>query len=244
MGIDPPALDQILRLRQAIPDLKSVMELGAQYVVCQRDPGKVSSFVSAFGGALPDASALAQGGEARKLYEAIGLSYRCIDSSGEFGALPLDLNFDAVPAEEKGKYGLVTNFGTSEHVANQINCFKAIHDLTQPGGYMIHGVPYTGYTVHGLINYTPKFFWALERGNRYELVKLYVHGNKLPTFHYRSMFKRIACNITPWLLTTNSVLFCTFRKVHDTPFVPPWDGLMEGMNDEQRRRYGPAESKI
>jgi hypothetical protein len=35
-----------------------------------------------------------------------------------------------VPPEHKRKYHLVTNFGTTEHVANQIPAMKIIHDLT------------------------------------------------------------------------------------------------------------------
>lgn len=237
MGIDNVALDQILRLKQGGESLGTVMELGAQYVVGRDDPKKVKSFIEAFGGDAGGYQALSDSGSARDLYRRIGMQYQCIDTSGEFGALPLDLNVDGVPAEHVGRYDLVTNFGTTEHVFNQLNVLKVIHDLTKPGGVMIHGVPFTGWTVHGLYNYTPKFFWCLQEQNQYELVRLYVHGYRLPSFHYRTLFKRIACNLTPWLFTTNSVIYCTLRKRHNNPFIMPWDGLASAMTAEQKQKY-------
>jgi hypothetical protein len=48
---------------------------------------------------------------------------------GSLGSIPLDLNFDSIQTRHKGKYSLVTNFGTTEHVANQLNAFKIIRRL-------------------------------------------------------------------------------------------------------------------
>src|SRR4051812_623146 len=104
---------------------------------------------------------------AREFWNWLGFRYAAIDIDGSPGSLPLDLNFDDVPAEMRGRFGLVTNFGTTEHVANQINAFKIIHDLTAPGGLMIHEVPAQGMLNHGLINYNFKFFWMLARSNGY-----------------------------------------------------------------------------
>ena len=52
------------------------------------------------------------------------------------GTLVLDLNFDEAPKDHWNKYGLVTNHGTSEHIMNQYNVFKMMHDFTRPGGVM------------------------------------------------------------------------------------------------------------
>ena len=75
---------------------------------------------------------------------------------------------DQVPEGCRGKYRLVTNYGTTEHVANQLNAFKIIHDLTAVGGLMVHSVPAQGMFCHGLVNYNPKFFWMLARSNGYK----------------------------------------------------------------------------
>ena len=99
---------------------------------------------------------------------AFGSGYAAIDIDASPGSIPLDLNFDDVPAEFKASFALVTNFGTTEHVANQLNAFKTIHDLAEVGGVMIHTVPAQGYMNHGLVNYNPKFFWMLARSNGYK----------------------------------------------------------------------------
>ena len=68
------------------------------------------------------------------------------------------LNHDEISAFRK--YHLVTNFGTTEHVANQLNAFEIIHELTAPKGVMVHSVPAQGATsIMDVINYNPKFFW-------------------------------------------------------------------------------------
>jgi hypothetical protein len=42
-----------------------------------------------------------------------------------------------------------------------------MHDLTAPGGVMMHSLPSHGRFDHGLVNYNPKFFWALAKANEY-----------------------------------------------------------------------------
>jgi hypothetical protein len=100
----------------------------------------------------------------------LALTTRQIDIDGSEGSIPLDLNYDAAPQEVKGKYDFVTNFGTTEHVANQLNAFEIIHDLTSPGSLMVHALPAQGMLNHGLINYNFKFFWMLARSNDYKIV--------------------------------------------------------------------------
>ena len=64
---------------------------------------------------------------------------------------------------------LIINTGTTEHVANQGNAFRVIHDLSAVGGLMYHEVP-AGSWDHGLINYGPRFFQCLQQQNDYEQV--------------------------------------------------------------------------
>jgi hypothetical protein len=95
----------------------------------------------------------------------------------------LDLNYDEVPAENRGRYDLVTNFGTTEHVVNQLNAFKIIHDLTAPGGVMIHELPAQGQIDHGFFAYNPKFFHKLELSNllRNAVFRLPLDGDQVGT---------------------------------------------------------------
>lgn len=98
----------------------------------------------------------------------MGLEYLAVDVDNSEGTLALDLNFDDVPVQHRGKYDLVINAGTTEHVANQLNAMKVIHDLTSRDGVMVHRLPGQGFTNHGLVNYNLKFFWMLARSNAYK----------------------------------------------------------------------------
>lgn len=117
---------------------------------------------------------------AREFWHWLGFDYAAVDIDGSPGSIPLDLNYDSVPPEAKGKYKLVTNFGTTEHIANQLNAFKIIHDLAAPNAIIIHEVPIQGMLNHGLINYNFKFFWMLARSNGYK----FIHANFLAADDY------------------------------------------------------------
>jgi hypothetical protein len=102
-------------------------------------------------------------------WTSIGFDYAAIDYDGHRHSIPLDLNTDRVPEKLRQRFDLVVNTGTTEHIANQAQAFRIIHDLTRIGGVMFHEVP-AGSWNHGLINYTPKFFLMLHKLNDYEQV--------------------------------------------------------------------------
>jgi len=88
----------------------------------------------------------------------------------------LDLNYDNVPEASSKAFDLVTNYGKTEHISNQLNAFKIIHDLTKPGGLMVHHVPAQGHLNHGLFNYNAKFFWMLCRSNGNKVIYMGFEG--------------------------------------------------------------------
>jgi hypothetical protein len=105
----------------------------------------------------------------KPFWTSIGFDYATIDYDGHRDSIPLDLNTDRVPEKLRQQFDLVVNTGTTEHIANQAQAFRIIHDLTRIGGVMFHEVP-AGSWNHGLINYTPKFFLLLHKQNDYEQV--------------------------------------------------------------------------
>jgi hypothetical protein len=159
----------------------------------------------------------------------LGFKYASIDIDGSPGSIPLDLNYDDIPANERGKYQLVTNFGTTEHVANQLNAFKIIHELTAVGGLMVHHVPAQGMINHGLINYNPKFFWLLTRSNGYKLLHLNFFSDSsaygLPSnvLDGIRVFDPAAPDRLNHYKTTDCYLLIVLRKRYDLPFIPPLD---------------------
>jgi hypothetical protein len=190
MGLNAKDLELILRLKGEgyfPPGNANIVEIGAQQISNDvlKMPQLVEKMGREFGAtqpfslAEPNQSHVVHGilehlspdaPFARDLWNWLGFGYASIDIDGSPGSIPLDLNYDSIPDEHAGKYQLVTNFGTTEHVANQLNAFKIIHDLTAVGGIMIHDLPAQGMINHGLVNYNPKFFWMLARSNGYKWV--------------------------------------------------------------------------
>jgi len=77
---------------------------------------------------------------AKLIYEARGVTHTSIDLNGKNGALPLDLD-EPLPEEYTNRFDVVTNYGTIEHVGNQYQVFKTVHDSCKMDGVMIHGFP-------------------------------------------------------------------------------------------------------
>jgi hypothetical protein len=190
----------------------------------------------------PDASFASQ------LWEWLGCPYVAIDIDGSPGSIPLDLNFDEVPRKHRGRYQLVMNLGTTEHVANQNHAMKVIHDLTAVGGVMIHDVPTQGYGNHGLISYNPKFFWMLSRGCRYHWLDMRLSFDALDSpfpadvigevtrFDARSADRLKSRRLTDTSFTA------VLQKREDLPFVPPIDMPTASVatNRRFRSRYWAA----
>src|SRR6516164_9925377 len=183
MGLGPPilALYRQLKLLGTFEDIDSVVELGSQGVWCP-DRRLLLGLFEAFGRPIPSRDELdvyinSSGtglAASRHLHEKLGFKYDCVDIDGNFGSLTLDINFDAVPAQARGKYGLTTNHGTTEHVLDQRNAFKMINDFTAPGGLMLHALPFTVHLEHGFFNYQPNLFDALARYNSYQTLGTWV----------------------------------------------------------------------
>jgi len=179
MGIGPPVIElyRQLKLQGALEGITEVMELGSQDFWCPQK-NLVTALLKAFGKNVEDPALLNTSNDSQKparlLYEALGIKYTCVDVDGRVGSVVMDLNFDSVPDAHKGQYGLVTNHGTSEHILNQYNVFKTMHEFARVGGAFIHAVPFTVHLEHGFFNYQPNFFEALARYNSYETLGIWV----------------------------------------------------------------------
>jgi hypothetical protein len=240
VGLGPPVIElyRQLKLQGAFEGITDVMELGSQDFWCPQK-NLVLGLFKAFG-RTADPELLetrnAQQKPAKLLYEALGLKYHCVDVDGRVGSVVMDLNFDSIPDEQKGRYNLITNHGTSEHILNQYNVFKTMHDFARPGAIFVHAVPFTVHLEHGFFNYQPNFFDALARYNSYETLGIWVG----PDWQLASFI--------PWdpmlldYLTLSSktthLLVVVQRKMYDREFCVPFQEIYEPMvPDEVRSRY-------
>jgi hypothetical protein len=234
MGIGPNALElyRQLKIQGALEGITEVVELGSQDYWCPQK-NLISGLFEAFGRRvdaktyLTDTASLKP---AKLIYEAIGLKYVCIDVDGRDGSLPWDLNFDAIPPEHVGQYGLVTNHGTTEHIVNQFNAFKAIHDLARPGGIILHILPFAGYFDHGFFNYQPNFFEALARYNSYQTLGMWIGPDKDLTAFIPWDASLLDC--LSFSSKTTQALVVLHRKLHDQEFCVPFQGVYEQLASE------------
>lgn len=111
-----------------------------------------------------------------ELLEAIGMGYTAIDIAVGYKTTVVDLNSMRLPADMIGAFDAVINFGTSEHILNQMNVFAAVHAAAKPGGMIMHSVPSIGFVDHGYFCYTSRFFFDLAGYNQYEVVDMWFDG--------------------------------------------------------------------
>jgi hypothetical protein len=248
MGLTQNTIDVVLFLRRQglFPDNAAVAEIGAQQLsnVFFRHREGLAALAHAFGarnpfpgqpveiapptGVGPEPMA-ADAPSARPFWEWLGCTYTAIDIDDSPGSLPLDLKYDNVPDWARARFHVVTNCGTTEHVANQLNAFKIIHDLTAPGGVMLHDLPCQGMLNHGLVNYNPKWFWLLARSNGYEVLHMdYSSTHERPPLpknivDYISMFTPGFGARAERYGAADAGLVAALCKRHDIEFVPPLD---------------------
>lgn len=127
-----------------------------------------------------------------------GFSYRAFDVVEAPDCEWFDLNGDRVPKRWRQHFDLVLNFGTTEHVLDQFNAFRTLHDLTKPRG-MIYGLFLRNDNMdHGLVHYTDRFLDLLCEANSYQMVS----RDDAPDGH---------CT------------WAVMRKATNLPFAPPLD---------------------
>jgi hypothetical protein len=248
MALTVVCIEQLIRLREAgfLADSRAVIEIGAQQLandfLRSHDRleylGRLFGVAASFDLAAPQPTRLVEGGIehvpetaplARGFWEWLGFEYAAVDIDGSSNSIPLDLNFDAIPEAARKHFTLVTNFGTTEHAANQLNAFKIIHDLTAPGGIMLHTVPAQGYLNHGLVNYNPKWFWMLARSNAYRWIHFdYNSADSATDFpdNVAAEIMRYAPDIAERKDRYKFVdggLTVILQKVQDIAFIPPLD---------------------
>lgn len=169
-------------------------------------------------------------GTAGDYWRALGWEHTSYDIDGRFGSVVCDLNVDELPASEHGKYTLTMNGGTGEHVFNQYNFFRQVHNVTKVGGLMFHIVPFHLAQFHGFFQYSPVLFHSLAQYNGYDVLGLWQVGKPLYA-EYRPAHAR------PQGRRVNMIAL--MRRLREEEFVVPLQ-VNEPMvlNREAEARYG------
>jgi SAM-dependent methyltransferase len=94
-----------------------------------------------------------------RLLKLLGLNELCtLDVSPYEGAdVVADLNLP-VPPELIGRFGLIMDGGTMEHLFDIRQGMKNTADMLRPGGRAVHTTPVNNYVNHGFVQISPTFY--------------------------------------------------------------------------------------
>lgn len=199
----------------------AIADLGAAQLGQSTDD-IVRAFPARFGAQAPDnLNGFDQYSYMGDLYRMAGFDYVSLDVVDAPFVRKFDLNSDTLGtrprawwqprrtaksnSDLRGRFDLVLNFGTSEHVLNQHSVCRVMHDLAKPGGLLYGMYLINGFGDHGLIRYSSKFVTALVEANQYEILFKETHGSE------EDGFVRDRAEWVVW------------RKTKDAPFQTPYD---------------------
>jgi hypothetical protein len=177
MAIGPTHIEWLSHLarRSAFSPRTAVLDLGPQDIQIDREslhrvacrhvsPERAEQAMQAIFAGAP-----APQPDAQKAFYAIfgAESYRSVDLCDPRATYAADLN---QPLPDLGRYDLITNFGTTEHVFNIGGTFASIHRLLKTNGVQLHAVPGYAYIDHGYYNVHPSAYLDMARMNNYDVV--------------------------------------------------------------------------
>lgn len=177
MGMGPGSIQLLLEFwRQGLfKGIDSVVEMGAQDL--QIKPADLEELTLAAGltGYKPEdfANLAHWPGEPRcstkPFYELLGMkTYSSVDLLDRHGCIRLDLNYPLEDESLYGKFGLVTDYGTNEHVFNTAEAYRTMHRLCAPGGFLL--IDQCVHRSNGFFVFDKSFFECMAAANGYRIV--------------------------------------------------------------------------
>lgn len=137
------------------------------------------------------------------LFKALGFeNVMSIDASDyENADLVWDFNHP-IPAEMGGKYDVVLDGGSLEHIFNVGTAFMNMAKLLRHGGRSIHISPMHNFVDHGFYSFSPTLFHDFYETNGFSRIRAHLVGHKLP-FRHNEVPKVI--EYTPGMLESHSI---------------------------------------
>jgi hypothetical protein len=108
-----------------------------------------------------------------ELLDLTSIEYTSYDVCEALKTEIFDLNFENIPPKYRNYFDLILNCGTTEHILNQMNCMKVMHEALAVNGVAFHQLPSTGWDGHGYFCYHAELFKDLAKANGYEVLDLW-----------------------------------------------------------------------
>lgn len=169
-----------------------------------------------------------------KVFYKVFLDYSritAIDFHGTPDALKIDLNHPVTIDEQ---FDVLVNGGTAEHVFNVFQFFKTSHELTRPGGLMLHTMPFRGWLDHGFYSFNPTFYWDLALTNRYTVLILAYAELQPPRLIQITRREKIIDMTRNGSLGKDATLYAVLKKADaESEFQIPMQGVYAGTVSEE-----------
>lgn len=248
-SVNTLTLLQTMHSKGLLSDVRRVIDLGSQEMhFAARDAAShpyremIRQTIELLGGQKirdDELDAISNRAPTSDFYKLIGWEHKALDADGWYGD-PFDLNLDTAQDDDRGAYCLCMNFGTTEHLIDQNNAFRVVHDIVRPGGMMLHSAPFLGMVDHGFFSYHPNFFSALAHFNSYELLGLWISvtGSSVLLPWNDEIAK---CLKMPADIHDGATIICLLKKQGDLPFCSPFQaGYEQAQAKENLARYNYA----
>ena len=158
-------------------------------------------------------------------------SITAIDFDGTATARKLDLN---QPIDLGQRFDIVHNAGTLEHVFDIAQAFRNMHNLTKPGGVMIHHAPFVGWVDHGFYAMQPTLFWDLAEANGYHVAAMIYAEVDPPRLESLPSREAILEMAKAGRIGRNANLAAVLQRPHtEAPFRIPIQGYYAGRISQQ-----------
>lgn len=163
MGLDSNGVRLLLHARSMGVRFERTAMIGRQELFLSRKAlaGALESY--GLGAGADAASILSENkGYAEPFLRALGATeVHSYDNSTYEGATHVhDMNAP-IPADCKGRYSLVIDGGTLEHVFNVAVAFRNVMEMVAPGGHLIVIAPTNNFMGHGFYQFSPEFYFRV-----------------------------------------------------------------------------------
>jgi SAM-dependent methyltransferase len=182
LGIGRAAIALLLEEAAVRPFSGKVATLGRQTI--EATPVEIKAQFDRFG-IVPRQAMAVMDPDDNSLFRMMGFtSVESLDNSDFEGATHIvDLNRDGLPRELVGKFDLMLDCGTIEHVFHVPNALKNALSLVKEGGRIIFLSPSSNHVDHGFYMFSPTFFmdYLLANGlsiETYYLIRRSVNSRK------------------------------------------------------------------
>ena len=174
MGLDANGIRLLLIAKQLGANFQDVVTIGRQAYCLTQD--QLSEELSQFNIKCPVDLRLKGKVYSELFFTLLGCrNTQSIDYSDyENATIIHDMN-NPLPEKLKGKFSVVVDAGTLEHVFNYPVALKNSMELLDTGGYFISITPANNFMGHGFYQFSPELFFSVfTRENGFDLVKLMV----------------------------------------------------------------------